>query len=136
MWHEILHAKSVGLGGKRLTATQSAAMEAINQFVARRTYPEFLSQLGGKAVHKSKIVDFGFGYTNEVGNLMKVFDKYKIDADDAFKFFEKKIVTEKYEDIENILAKFLSDNGIKKAKACVSNLSLHEGMFASFLDKL
>jgi hypothetical protein len=38
-WHEILHAKSVGLGGKRLSATQTTAMEAVNQFVARRTYP-------------------------------------------------------------------------------------------------
>jgi hypothetical protein len=87
-------------------------------------------------MHQKRIIDDGFGYAEEIGNLMSVFKKYNIEADDAFKFFEKRILTEKYENIEDTLVKFLSDNGVKKAKDCVLNLSYNESRYAIFLDKL
>lgn len=61
MWHEILHAKTKTKPGRR-TNSETQAMETVNQFVARHTYPDFLKKLGGKAMHKADVLDKGYGY--------------------------------------------------------------------------
>jgi hypothetical protein len=137
LWHEMMHANSTWDGYfKRLSLTQTTAMEAIHQFVARRTYSGFLSQLGGKAMHQDAIIKSGAAYANEIRNLMRVFDKYDIKTDGAFKFFEKKILTDEGKSIEGTLIKFLSDKKVKKAKECVQNLSFHRSKYAMFLNDL
>jgi hypothetical protein len=134
MWHEILHGKSAGLGGKKLSASQNNAMEAINQLVARKSYPEFLKRLGGEAAHKDKIFENGFGYGNGVANLMKCFKRCKIEYDEAFKFFETKIVSSKYENIETILYDYLKEKELKSSetvfKKMMIDLNIGENEFA------
>jgi hypothetical protein len=134
-WHEILHAKSVGLDYKSLTATQRTAMETINQFVARNSYDGFLHKLGGKAMHKEEIIKNGFGYNNEIYNLRYILSKYNISQKSLLTEFKTKILTEKYENIETELGHFLSVNGVPliKARNCVKNLSYNDQFF-SFLN--
>jgi hypothetical protein len=136
-WHEILHIKSVGLDYLRLTKIQKTAMETINQIVARNTYDGFLRKLGGKAMHKRTIIENGFGYNSEINNLNRILTKYKISKESLFDEFKTTILTEKYENIENKLVKFLSINGVPltKAKDCVKNLSFNEYQFIFFLKR-
>jgi hypothetical protein len=135
VWHEFLHGKSAGLSDARLTATQRVAMEVVNQFVARKSYPQFLSELGGVARHKDKILSNGFGYGKEVGNLNRLLNKYRINDNDFFDYFENKILSEKYTNIENVLVEWLTKKGVKQAQKCVKNLTYIEDDFESFLDK-
>ncbi|MDR2473193.1 MAG: hypothetical protein LBD53_06450 [Tannerella sp.] len=115
LWHEILHAKSSDTG-KKLTVSQNNSMEAINQFVARKSYHTFLSRLGGKAMHQKEVIKNGFGYGNGVKNLIECFKSCDIKPDDAFKFFEAKIVSSRYEDIEKTLYGYLRQNGLKTSE--------------------
>jgi hypothetical protein len=134
VWHEFLHGKSVGFGMK-LTASQEASMEAINQLVARNSYNDFLVKLGGKAMHKKQIIQNGFGYNTQINNLRAVLKKYGVNEDLLLSNFKSKILTEKYTDIEDLLTKFLSEYHIKDIKKILENLALNENSF-SFLFKL
>ena len=131
-----MHGQSVGLGGKRLTNSQTVCMETVNQFVARKTYHKFLYELGGKAMHQKKIIEGGFGYGNSIENLHKVFKKYDIEPDVFFKHFEKKILTSKYENIEAELLDFLKTNGVslKDAKLYISLLEKPNNQFIFLTD--
>ncbi|WP_211660252.1 structural protein [Pedobacter nototheniae] len=70
LWHEILHAKTLS-PPRKLSEAQTAAMETVNQFVARHTYTDFLKSLGGKAVNKKNILEKGYGYTNWIKDFRK-----------------------------------------------------------------
>jgi hypothetical protein len=86
LWHEILHNKTkntvilppiaaVNVGFQRVVA------ETVNQLVARHTYPDFLSELGGKSVHQDWVLKNGYGYSDTVNNLRKLLSTLNIDED-------------------------------------------------------
>lgn len=73
LWHEILHNSAKGWRDPRLrTSADTTYMEALNDFVARHTYPTFLESLGGYEAFGEKILSNGGGYDLIVGNLREV----------------------------------------------------------------
>jgi hypothetical protein len=87
LWHEILHNKSkntailppidaIDVGFQRMVA------ETVNQLVARHTYPDFLSKLGGTAAHKDWILSNGYGYSATVNNLRSLLSTLNINEKD------------------------------------------------------
>jgi hypothetical protein len=103
LWHEILHNKSentvdlpattvINMGFQRVVA------ETVNQLVARHTYPDFLSKLGGTAVHKDWILANGYGYSATVNNLRSLLSKLNINE----QTFVRKVNNVLMEDYTNI----------------------------------
>jgi hypothetical protein len=132
LWHEIRHAGAKGWGNiVKANDMKRSAMEVINQFCARKSYPDFIKQLGGKAMHQNEIMASGYGYSQSVGNFRKALSKYGIAEDDAFKHFKDLIQKEPYENIWLKVADFLKGKGVKNATELVENLTLRD--FESFL---
>ena len=94
LWHEILHLKS-----KNKTILpdintindgfQRVSVETINQLVARRTYADFLSQIGAKAKHNEWISNYGYGYSKAVENTTNLLNSLGINNDKFYKEAEK-----------------------------------------------
>lgn len=82
MWHEILHAKTK-TAPMRLNPIQNKNMETVNEFYARKTYPEFLEQLGGKAIHQNEILENGFGYSGWIKDFRSKLKEAGIDEEVA-----------------------------------------------------
>jgi hypothetical protein len=83
LWHEILHNKSKNTVNLPATTVinmgfQRVVAETVNQLVARHTYPDFLSKLGGKAIHKDWILANGYGYSATVNNLRRLLSALNI----------------------------------------------------------
>jgi hypothetical protein len=83
LWHEILHNRQtltqwVGPGDIR-----HAVMETMNQWVARRTYGEMMTTLGGfSPIHMEAIKAGGHGYRLWVANFDALLGRLKLsDAD-------------------------------------------------------
>ncbi|QDK80848.1 hypothetical protein EXU85_20435 [Spirosoma sp. KCTC 42546] len=74
LWHEILHAKSK-TPPRKLNKYALQDMETLNQFTARHTYDEFLKPFGVKPIHKTDILDKGYGYSNWVTNIRSTIAK-------------------------------------------------------------
>ena len=54
-------------------------MEIVTQWTARRTYPELLQGLGGKAAHLDAIKEKGLGYGLYIKNFDRLLGALKID---------------------------------------------------------
>lgn len=87
LWHEILHAKTKAKP-RRHTKEQIDAMETVNQFVARHTYPNFLKRLGGKATNQKEILDNGYGYSKWIREFRRDLKLKGIKEKDAVKYLE------------------------------------------------
>lgn len=84
LWHEILHAKTK-TKPYQLTSIQRARMETANQFVARHTYPDFITRLGGKASNQKEILDNGYGYKKMISDFRNRLKEAGIKETDAVK---------------------------------------------------
>ena len=112
LWHEIRHAGAVGWKeANNKTSVNTASMEVINQFCARKSYMQFVRSIGGKATHKKTIMNDGFGYTDEVKNFCTLLKKIGIGQGVAYKHFYKMIMTTDYEEIHNRLVDFIKTRG-------------------------
>lgn len=69
-------------------------MEVINQFCARKSYPNFIKQLGGTALHQTEIMSTGYGYSRSVDNFRQILNKYGITEDETFSYFKDLIQEE------------------------------------------
>lgn len=61
LWHEITHNRQIR-GAMPRNSSKECMMEVVTQWTARRTYPEMLESLGGKAAHQKDIIKNGLGY--------------------------------------------------------------------------
>ncbi len=118
LWHEMLHARSSWWqntdnqkDGRLLTS-----METINQFCARCSYGKLLGSIGGKPKHFEAIMKNGFGYHNEVKNLLYLFEHCRIDRQKAYEFFQGKITSVKYDSIDSYIVSFIKDNSKMRGK--------------------
>lgn len=118
LWHEMLHARSSWWqnpdnqkNGRLLTS-----METINQFCARGSYGKLLGYMGGKPKHFEAIMKNGFGYHNEVKNLLYLFEHCGIDRQKAYEFFKGKITSVKYDSIDSYIVSFIKDNSKMKKR--------------------
>ncbi len=86
LWHEILHAKTKSKPIK-LNQFQVKNMETINQFIARHSYDGFIESLGGKAYHKTDVLDKGYGYSSWVTEFRNRLKDSGISEEKAVEFF-------------------------------------------------
>jgi hypothetical protein len=123
LWHEILHCKAKGwVDYKYSKGAKNNVMETLNHFVARQSYDGFLSKLGGKAVHKAAVITDGYGYDKYLNNFYDMLNGNKIAKSEAFTFFKDKLITTKYEDLEEVLSDFLKDKSVRNPKSVIKSI--------------
>ena len=79
----------------------------------------------------------GYGYSRLVKNFDKILETYNISSSNAYAYFNKAIVSEAYEDIQECAIAYLAKNGIKRKKAenLIKGLPLSEKSFDLELSK-
>lgn len=115
-WHEITHNRNKR-GNMVLTDTQRKYMELANEFVARKTLPEFYKTLGCKETpHPQYITNRNStGYNRMVNNYDFVIQRLGLDADKVLAAVRKNLYNEVYSDQQTGLRQGLIDGGIKRA---------------------
>lgn len=115
-WHEITHNRNKR-GNMVLTDTQRSYMELANEFVARKTLPEFYKTLGCKETpHPQYITNRNStGYNRMVNNYDFVIQRLGLDADKVLAAVRKNLYNEVYIDQQTGLRQGLIDGGIKRA---------------------
>lgn len=115
-WHEITHNRNKR-GNMVLTDTQRSYMELANEFVARKTLPEFYKTLGCKETpHPQYITNRNStGYNRMVNNYDFVIQRLGLYADKVLAAVRKNLYNEVYSDQQTGLRQGLIDGGIKRA---------------------
>lgn len=109
MWHEILHARTKS-APVDLSKAKLKAMETVNQFTARHTYNEFLELLGGKAAHKKKILDDGYGYASWIKDFRKRLKDAGISESKALKEL-RPVLFRNYAEVEKAIEELFKKHG-------------------------
>ena len=122
LWHETVHNRQTltYAGGKNTISRRM--MEIVTQWTARRTYPQFLEGLGGKARHQEAIKVRGYGYGKYIRNFDRLREALGI-ADDGemLACFEEVIRTKD----RNKYQSAITDYFVKKAKKKVPKKPLN-----------
>lgn len=115
-WHEITHNRNKQ-GNMALTTIQSRYMELANEFVARKTLPEFYKTLGCKETpHPQYITNRNStGYNRMVNNYDFVIQRLGLDADKVLAAVKEGLFNKAYTHQQTGLKKGLVDGGIKHA---------------------
>ena len=114
-WHEITHNRNVpgkGVNGK----AGIRYMEFANEFVARKTLPEFYTKLGTASTPHPEFIDNRdkTDYNTMVRPYDYVIKTLNLDATKVFNTVKDNLFTESYEKQRIGLAQGLIDGGIKK----------------------
>ena len=98
-WHEITHNRNKH-GNMVLTKTERSYMELANEFVARKTLPEFYAELGcGETPQPQYIYNrASTGYNGMVNTYDSVIKKCGLDATKVLDSVRKHLYNEKYTD--------------------------------------
>ena len=114
-WHEITHNRNK-YSLPSLRADETRYMEMANEFVARKTLPEFYKKLGcGKTPHPNFMNDRGTtDYNDMVKNYDFVIDKLGLDFNKVLKTVRKQLYTGSYLKQVDGLKSGLVKGGIKK----------------------
>lgn len=83
LWHEMLHNRQKGAEPVGKYGLASISNETLTQFLARHTYPDLLTRLGGSAAHQELVVGTGRGYRSWVANFRALLDHLGINERDA-----------------------------------------------------
>lgn len=83
LWHEILHNRARGKVELPEHDFDRTVMEAVNQYVARHTYPDFLLRLGGFENYGPRVLKDGYGYSYMVRNLQTIIKASGLDENKA-----------------------------------------------------
>lgn len=113
-WHEITHNRSIP-GNMHTTKVQTRYMELANEFVARKTLPEFYAKLGAKEMpHKEfMLVRTSTGYNDMVTNYEYVINTLGLDKDKVIESVTKSLFETAYTEQKEGLIKALVDGGLK-----------------------
>ena len=116
-WHEITHNRNVP-GNMRTTSTQTDVMEMMNEFVARKTLPEFYAKLGCKDVPHAEFITnrASTGYNQRVLGYDFVIQKLGLDAKKVLDSAKKNLFTLKYSEQETTARQALLDGGLDTFK--------------------
>lgn len=114
-WHEITHNRNKR-GNMYLTDTQRAFMELANEFVARKSLPEFYRVLGCKETPQAKFISNrnSTGYNNMVNNYDFVIKRLGLDFDKVLESVRRNLFNEVYSDQKTGLKNGLINGGIKR----------------------
>lgn len=114
-WHEITHNRNKP-GNMYITEKQRTYMELANEFVARKTLPEFYKKLGcSKIPHPEFITNRNTtGYNTMVNNYDWLINKFGLDANKILATVKKNLFNEVYSDQATGLKAGLIDGGLKR----------------------
>lgn len=117
MWHEITHNRNVP-GTIHLTAKQCDVMEMMNEFVARKTLPNFYQKLGcAKTPHPEFITNRNTtGYNKRVIAYDYIIQKLKLDAEKVLESAKRNLFGLKYTEQETTAIQALLDGGLSEVK--------------------
>lgn len=114
-WHEITHNRSKP-GNMHMTALQTSYMELANEFVARKTLPEFYEGVGGKMQHPEFMDDRqSTGYNTWVRNYCKAIEQTGADAEGVLATVREHLFTQPYTEQKDGLVAALIKGGAHKA---------------------
>lgn len=112
-WHEITHNRNIH-GNMYTTRMQTDVMEMMNEFVARKTLPEFYSKLGcAETPHPQYIENRNStGYNNRVLGYDFVIQKLGLDFEKVLQSAKKNLFSLKYTEQETTAIQALLDGGL------------------------
>lgn len=114
-WHEITHNRNKP-GNEHLTTLARRYMELANEFVARKTLPEFYESFGGKMQHPEFMDDRqSTGYNTWVRNYCSLIRKTGADPDKVLGAVREHLFNEHYSQQAAGLVKAIKDSGATKA---------------------
>lgn len=115
-WHEITHNRNKQ-GNMALTTIQRRYMELANEFVARKTLPEFYQKLGCSETPQPQFMTNrnSTGYNRMVNNYNFVIQRLGLDADKTLAAVRESLYNKAYTKQQTGLKKGLVDGGIKHA---------------------
>lgn len=114
-WHEITHNRSKP-GNMRMTHLQTNYMELANEFVARKTLPEFYEAVGGQMQHPEFMDDRqSTGYNRWVRNYCKAIEQTGADADGVLAAVREHLFTQPYSEQKDGLVNALLSSGARKS---------------------
>lgn len=116
-WHEIMHNRNKP-GDMRSSKTQTDVMEMMNEFVARKSLPEFYEILGcAKTPHPEFINNRdSTGYNRRVLGYDYVIKKLGLDPDVVYKSARDGLFTNAYTNQDKTATQALFDGGLSKFK--------------------
>lgn len=113
-WHEITHNRSKP-GYAHMTKLQTQYMELANEFVARKTLPEFYEGVGAKMQHPGFMDDRqSTGYNSMVRNYCNLITKTKAEPAAVLERVKKHLFEEPYDNQAEGLVKALQEHGAQK----------------------
>ena len=114
-WHEITHNRN-GTAWELITSNERKYMELANEYVARKTLPEFYKKLGcGKTPHPEFMTSRSTtGYNTMVNNYDFVVSKLGLDEIKVLDSVRKQLYNESYKKQSDGLYQGLIDGGLKK----------------------
>lgn len=111
LWHEITHNRNKP-GNMRMTPLQTQYMELANEFVARKTLPEFYESIGGKMQHPEFMDDRrSTGYNRWVRNYCKAIERTGADAEKVLSSVRNHLFTQPYDEQKTGLINALLHGG-------------------------
>ena len=117
-WHEITHNRNVP-GNMFSTSTQIDVMEMMNEFVARKTLPDFYKKMGCATVPHPEFINnraSTAGYNRRVLGYDFIISKLGLDADKVLQSAKKNLFNLKYTEQETTATQALLDGGLDKFK--------------------
>ena len=116
-WHEITHNRNKP-GNMYTTSTQTDVMEMMNEFVARKTLPEFYAKLGCPKTPHPELINNrdSTGYNRRVLGYDFVISKLGLDASKVLESAKKNLFALKYTKQETTAYQALMDGGLDKYK--------------------
>lgn len=114
-WHEITHNRNKQ-GNMRLTPLQTQYMELANEFVARKTLPEFYEGVGAKLQHPGFMDNRkSTGYNRWVRNFCKAIEQTGANADNVLSAVREHLFSQPYNEQKDGLVNALLQGGAHTA---------------------
>lgn len=138
LWHETVHNRQTRTPSCGDRTLSGKLMETITQWVARRTYPDFLKAIGGKPEYQDKVLTDGYGYWNRVRNFDKLLKTLGI-ADDknALDYFKNVIKNCERKKYNGEISAFISKSiGEKITKSKINMLLAAIPQNISYMDQV
>ncbi|MBQ2906892.1 MAG: DUF4280 domain-containing protein [Bacteroidales bacterium] len=122
LWHEITHNRNKP-GNMKLTEEQVKVMEMMNEFVARKTLPEFYSQLGCDTMPYPEFINNrdSTGYNRRVLAYEFVIEKFNLNKNKVYESAKKNLFNLKYTEQETTAMQALIDGGLANYKSVNGN---------------
>ena len=129
-----------------MSSLQTRYMELANEFVSRKTLPEFYEAFGSKIQHPEFMSNrTSTGYNTMVNNYQKIVSKTGLDSGKVVESVKKHLFEEPYNDqktgLTNALAGAKKADGKALKKAEINSLvkycdQMNEANFEKYLDEL